>query len=215
MRSGLWCDWGWVFVYWNRQLMTLATGDDNDNNNDEEVTVPGDHSRGICGRGHGCRGIEMGYYTQPLQIHLVRVLSLITGRGRNHLLVHTRTEKYLVLPFHFQVLLPSWIYFFTPEMWNLLVTETNCYAAANLPDPANTPNPRCWKDVTVSDMKAFVGLILMGVLRLPRLEMYWQQSNLNIATNEISNAMTKTKFEQITLLSSSCQQWWLVRQPWK
>jgi len=82
--------------------------------------------------------------------------------------------------------------FFTPEVWNLLVTETNRYAAANLPDPANTLHPRYWKDVTVSDMKAFVGLlILMGVVHLPRLEMYWPQSNPYIATKGISDVMTK------------------------
>jgi len=83
-------------------------------------------------------------------------------------------------------------------VWNLLVTETNYYAAANLPNPVNTPHPRYWKDVTVSNMKAFVGLlILMGVLHLPLLEMYWQQSNPYIAIKGISDVMTKTKFEQI------------------
>jgi len=37
----------------------------------------------------------------------------------------------------------------------------------------------------------------MGILRLPRLEMYWQQSNPYITTKGISDVMTKTKFEQI------------------
>ena len=88
--------------------------------------------------------------------------------------------------------------FFTPEVWELLVIETNRYAAANLADPSNKPHARNWYDVTVDEIKAFIGLlILMGVLRLPRLEMYWQTSNPHIATIGISQVMTRIRFEQI------------------
>jgi len=77
------------------------------------------------------------------------------------------------------------------------VVETNRYAHDNR---STAPTPRAYKDVTVDEMKAFVGLlILMGILRLPRLEMYWSTSALNkyISAPGISSVMTKTAFEQI------------------
>jgi len=78
------------------------------------------------------------------------------------------------------------------------VTETNQYAAANLTDPSNKPHARKWWDVTVDEIKSFIGLlILMGILRLPRLDMYWQTSNFYIATFGISQVMTGERFEQI------------------
>lgn len=43
--------------------------------------------------------------------------------------------------------------FFTDEVWDLMVTETNRYASSGLPWQQHARN---WKDVTVSDMKAFV-----------------------------------------------------------
>ena len=49
-------------------------------------------------------------------------------------------------------------------------------------------------------MKVYIGLlILMGILRLPRLEMYWSTSALHqyISTPLISKIMMKTAFEQI------------------
>ena len=76
-----------------------------------------------------------------------------------------------------------------------MVTETNRYASENL---SHTPRARAWEDVTVAEMKAFVGLlILMGILRLPRLEMYWQVKHPLIATEGISSIMSRNRFEQI------------------
>jgi len=57
--------------------------------------------------------------------------------------------------------------FFTEEMWDLLVTETNCYAASN---QSGKPKPCKWYDVIVDEMRAFVGMLnLMGICRMPRL----------------------------------------------
>ena len=85
--------------------------------------------------------------------------------------------------------------FFTDKVWDLLVNETNWYAHNNF---SSKPNPRAYTDVNVDEMKAFIGmLILMGILRLPRLEMYWSTSNEYIATAGISKIMSKTRFEQI------------------
>ena len=45
------------------------------------------------------------------------------------------------------------------------VTEPNRYAVANLADPYNKPHAHKWWDVTVAEIKSFIGLlILMGVL---------------------------------------------------
>ena len=52
--------------------------------------------------------------------------------------------------------------YFTDEVWNLLVTETNRYAQANL---SSMPHARAWTDVTIEEMKAFIGItILMGII---------------------------------------------------
>ena len=57
---------------------------------------------------------------------------------------------------------------------------------------------RPWHDVTVEDMKAFVGLlIIMGILQLPRLEMHWQTESNLIQTPGISSVISQIRFEQI------------------
>ena len=85
--------------------------------------------------------------------------------------------------------------FFTDEVWDLMVTETNRYALENI---SHTPHARPWEDVIVPEMKAFVGLlILMGIVRLPRLEMYWQVKHPIIATVGISSIMSRNRFQQI------------------
>ena len=70
--------------------------------------------------------------------------------------------------------------YFTDEVWNLLVTETNRYAQANL---SSMPNAHKWTDVTTEEMKAFIGItILMGIIQLSQLNMYWQTTNPLITT---------------------------------
>ena len=61
--------------------------------------------------------------------------------------------------------------FFTDEVWELLVLETNCFAVSVC---GTTPRARPWIDVSQQEMRAFFGmLIYMGVCRLPRLGLYW------------------------------------------
>ena len=84
---------------------------------------------------------------------------------------------------------------FSAEVWDLLVTETNRYAAENLSSSARA---RPWHDVTVEEMKAFLGmLIIMGIIVLPRLEMYWSSTHPLIATPGIASVMPLVRFEQI------------------
>ena len=77
----------------------------------------------------------------------------------------------------------------------MLVAETNRYAATVV---GRTPRARPWHDVVVPEMKAFVGiLILMGIIKLPRLELYWSQKYPQISTPGISAVMPLVRFEQL------------------
>ena len=85
--------------------------------------------------------------------------------------------------------------YFTDEVWNLLVTETNRCAQANL---SSMPNAHRWTDITTEEMKAFIGItILIGIIQLPRLDMYWQTTNPLITTSGVSSIMSRIRFQQI------------------
>ena len=82
-------------------------------------------------------------------------------------------------------------HFFTDEVWSLIVSETNRYASATR---KSTPCARAWYDTTFEELKAFVGiLILMGIQRLPRLEMYWSNKYPLISTPNISSIMPRVR----------------------
>ena len=75
------------------------------------------------------------------------------------------------------------------------MTETNRYSKLGLPQQRHA---RPWHDVTVEDMKAFVGLLItMGILRLPRLEMYWQTESSLLQIPGVSSLISRIQFEQI------------------
>ena len=76
----------------------------------------------------------------------------------------------------------------------MLVEETNRFAALRVLTAAARP----WTDTTVPELKAFIGvLIIMGIVRLPRLELYWSQKYPEINTPGISKVMTQKRFEQL------------------
>ena len=81
-------------------------------------------------------------------------------------------------------------------MWELLVTETNKYAASCRRLSSHS-SPRPWHDISIEEMKTFIGiLILMGVSRLPRLKLYWTTKYPYICPG-ICNIMSQVRFEQI------------------
>jgi hypothetical protein len=85
--------------------------------------------------------------------------------------------------------------FFTEELWDLLVEETNRYAAENV---GTTPGARPWSDTTVPEIKAFVGMLMhMGVLKAPRLELYWQKTYRELETPGLAEIMPIRRFQQI------------------
>ena len=76
-----------------------------------------------------------------------------------------------------------------------MVTETNRYAQTIA---SSKPKARPWIDITVEEMKTFIGLlIIMGVVKLHRLILYWQTSNPLISVSGITDVMTRTRFQQI------------------
>ena len=83
-------------------------------------------------------------------------------------------------------------FFFTDEVWDLLTTETNRYAARLRGQCLHT-SPQPWNDVTITELKAFIGiLILMGIRRLPRLRLYWKRHQHicpGICGNNVSNTV--------------------------
>lgn len=81
--------------------------------------------------------------------------------------------------------------FFTADVWDLLVTNTNNYAVIGEDQPASG---RPWEPVTVQDIKAFFGVILlMGIMQLPRIEDYWQESSFHLRSN-ISHVFPLIRF---------------------
>ena len=86
--------------------------------------------------------------------------------------------------------------FFTDEVWTLLVTETNRYAA-QCRAASTTSTQRPWHDITKEEMKAFVGMLMaMGICKLPRLSMYWSTTHL-LLTPDLKKVMPLLRFQQI------------------
>ena len=84
---------------------------------------------------------------------------------------------------------------FSPDVWELMVEETNRYASF-VTGP--TPSARPWTGTNAEEMKAFIGIIiLMGILKLPRLELCWSHQFPEIESPGISKVMTLVRFEQL------------------
>ena len=84
--------------------------------------------------------------------------------------------------------------FFTDEVWELLVLETNRFAASVC---GTTPRARPWIDVSQQEMRAFFGeLIYMGVCRLPRLGLYWT-TKCPLAIHGVADVMSINDFQQL------------------
>ena len=75
--------------------------------------------------------------------------------------------------------------FFTDDVWALIVEETNRLVLSL--------NLDIWDDVTVDEMRAFIGLLLlMGVVTLPSLEAYWSSEPL--LYTKVRDVMPKARF---------------------
>ena len=85
-------------------------------------------------------------------------------------------------------ILEAFFLFFTLEVWNLFAQETNSYAA-------RVGAPSTWYDTYIEEMKASIGmLIIMGISKLPRLEMYWSVHTPDFAPAIIRKVMPRSRF---------------------
>jgi len=79
--------------------------------------------------------------------------------------------------------------FFTEEVIQLLVQQTNLYAQQN--------KPREWEDTTDGELTAFLGmLIAMGIHGLPRFRMFWSTDPL-FRVQPVADVMTRQRFMKL------------------
>lgn len=83
--------------------------------------------------------------------------------------------------------------FFLDEVWEILVAETNRHAAKRV-SPCNP-----WSEnVTVVEMKAFIGLVtVMGTMKPTQFEIFWMVMFDKYATPGVANCMTRDRFLQL------------------
>ena len=85
------------------------------------------------------------------------------------------------------------------DFWNLLVKETNRYADKFLENNNLKSHSRfqAWRPVTISEMKAFIALLLaMGIVQKHELEAYWE-TNWLFDTPGFAKVMQRNRFELI------------------
>ena len=81
-------------------------------------------------------------------------------------------------------------------MWDHFVEETNRYSEQRTANPP-PPNAPEFKNATVDDIKAFVGLTFsMGILKLPNRHDFWRKSKLLFETN-FNSVMSRDRFDLI------------------
>ncbi|XP_065844140.1 piggyBac transposable element-derived protein 4-like [Oscarella lobularis] len=86
--------------------------------------------------------------------------------------------------------------YWSDDVIDLLVKNTNAYAE-HIRGPNPSSSCREWYPTTRPEMKAFLGVtLLMGLLKLPRLEDYWQKSFPYLKT-QIPVVFSKTRYEQL------------------
>ena len=84
--------------------------------------------------------------------------------------------------------------FFTEDLWDLMVKETNLYARQQ----STRSSSKDWVDVTVDDLQKYIGLrIYMGYLILPTYRDYWASNLLDGNVGLPPVVMSRDKFESI------------------
>lgn len=76
-----------------------------------------------------------------------------------------------------------------------ILRETNCYACQSL--RARNKDVRSWKEISLEELKAFLGLLIcMSIHRLPRLQDYWS-SDWVLGVPEFAKVMPRNRFLEI------------------
>jgi hypothetical protein len=89
--------------------------------------------------------------------------------------------------------------FFTDEIVNHIVTETNIFAAENLNKFKSKEHSRThhWSETNANELRVFFAtLILQGIITKPTVRMYWSKRKL-IETPSFSNLMSSRRFDLI------------------
>ena len=148
-------------------------------------------SRGRSSRGRGARG--RGVCGAGCARGSTRAGGRMTERQKKVLLGDWKREESSALYFPFAGPQPGPVTavtddaaplevferYFTSEVWDLIVDETNRYAATcrEAQGATRAGRRRPWVDVTVEEMRAYIGVcILMGIVVLPRIDMYGLKS---------------------------------------
>ena len=83
--------------------------------------------------------------------------------------------------------------FFTPEVWQLLVSQTNLHAEQK----RGLRESSVWYPVTVDEMKAWLSLYLdMGLVTKPSISSYWS-TEVVLSSPFFPSVMSRTRFLQI------------------
>jgi hypothetical protein len=89
--------------------------------------------------------------------------------------------------------------FFSDELLNNIVVETNRYARQKILELQLTPRSiwSSWSDVSVPEMKAFLGLIInMGLVSLPDIKDYWSSEWIT-QIQFFGDVMSRDRFQQL------------------
>ncbi|GFV21212.1 piggyBac transposable element-derived protein 4 [Trichonephila clavipes] len=89
--------------------------------------------------------------------------------------------------------------FFTDEIVNHIVTETNIFAAENLNKFKSKEHSRThhWSETNANELRVFFAtLILQGIITKPTVKMFWSKRKL-IETPSFSNLMSSRRFDLI------------------
>ncbi|XP_047488440.1 piggyBac transposable element-derived protein 4-like isoform X2 [Penaeus chinensis] len=87
--------------------------------------------------------------------------------------------------------------FLTKELLEKIVQETNQYASQHTKTPF--VNMKGWKDITVHEFRAYLGLqFLMGLQSMPHMQDFWSHDPL-ISSSIFSQTMSRDRFDAITL----------------
>ena len=94
--------------------------------------------------------------------------------------------------------------FFDSTIMDMLVKQTNLNAERKR---AGGQHRGKWHDVTVMELKAFIGLsFITGILRLPTLSMYWQKHQSLIDVPAFNEVMPRDRFFQINRYLHVCDE---------
>ncbi|XP_057296130.1 piggyBac transposable element-derived protein 4-like [Hydractinia symbiolongicarpus] len=84
--------------------------------------------------------------------------------------------------------------FFTPEILNQVVVETNRYYQQ---EQLKKPSSMKWSDTNAEEIQAFFAVVLaMGRVKLPELEDYWREDPI-YSMNWFPAVCTRTRFKEI------------------